>query len=132
MEDTKLMFIITSLLIQNTEYSNELLYKVLKDITNRLDGDFDSANPHIRIPRNRTEARKTCLEGKFGIFNNLPCPNDHDVEGPTCMKISDVVAHHLAQGRGTKFTKTPTTDRLQTGIHGCQAMTELLKEMMDI
>ena len=129
LDDARLMFNITSLLMQNTESSNETLYNVLSDITSRMEGDFDSKNEHIRIPRNRKDARSICHDGKFGIFNNLPCPTIHDVGGHACMRMQEVLAQHLAQGRGIDFTKTPTTQRKVTGIHGCQAMSDLLREM---
>ena len=104
------MFNITNLLNQNTASSNELLFRILSDITNRMDGDFNSKNPGVRIPRNAKDAQRTCLNGKFGIFNNLPCPNVHDIGCHACMKISNIVSHHLIMGCDIEYTKTPSTE----------------------
>ena len=138
MDDTKLMFNIINLLLKTPESANKLLYEVLSDVTNRMADDFDSANPHIRLPRNENDAVRTCLEGHFGIFNNLPSPNVHNIGGHACMKIGDVIAQHLAHGRGFEFTEEPPLSsngqpkRLFTGIHGCQAMIDLINTMKDV
>ena len=128
--DARLMFNITNLLNRNTTSTNELLCSVIADITERMSGDFDSENPGIRLPRNKKEADRICLDGKYGIFKNIPCPNVHEVEGHACMQIYDIVSHHLTLGRGMEYTKTPSRERLNTGIHGCLAMSELLQNMM--
>ena len=134
-DDAEFMFNITELLMKNPASSNKLLYKVLSEMTERMAEDFDSANPHVRIPRNDNDARKTCLEGQYGIFNNLPCPNIHTVGGHACMKIEDVIAQHMAQGRGFEFTESPPNDasdsvtRIYHEIHGCVAMDDLIYTM---
>ena len=121
--------------MQSPASSNKLLYEILTEVTNRMKEDFDSENPHVRIPRNQNDAVGTCLEGKYGIFNNLPSASVHNVGGHACMKIGDVIAQHMAQGRGFEFTETPSNNasgnatRLYTGIHGCLAMTELINAM---
>ena len=67
---------------------------------------------------------RTCLEGQYGIFNNLPSPSVHNVGGHACMKIGDVIAQHMAQGCGFEFTETPSKcpgenpSRIYTGIRG--------------
>jgi hypothetical protein len=55
----------------------------------------------------------------------------HDVGGHACMRIGDIISHHLAMGRGFEFTETPTK-RETYGIHGCKAMDELLDIMKDL
>ena len=48
------------------------------------------------------------------------------------MKIGNVIAHHMALGRGFKFTEIPpknahdSANRIYTGIHGCVAMSDLI------
>ena len=127
--DTKYIFNITNLLLKNTESTNSLLYEVLTETTDRMECDFDSENPGVRIPRTDQEARKICLDGKFGIFNNLPCPTVHDVGGHACMKIGDVLHHHFAQGRDFEYTVNGDGVRVWHGIHGSLAMTELIDLM---
>ena len=100
-----------------------------------MESDFNTDNPGVRITCNRNNAVNTCLDGLFGMFNNLPCPTVHNVGDHACMKIFDVICHHLAMGRGFEFTESPsetdhgTTDRLSQGIHGCIATTELISQM---
>ena len=111
-DETKFMFNIIQLLMQSPASSNKLLYEILTEVTNRMKEDFDSENPHVRIPRNQNDAVGTCLEGKYGIFNNLPSASVHNVGGHACMKIGDVIAQHMAQGRGFEFTETPSNNSL--------------------
>ena len=103
--DTRYMFNILSLLKQQTCNTNELFYEVMSDTTARTAGDFDSENPGVAIPRSENDANRSCLEGRFGMFRNLPCPTVHDVGGHACMKIGDVLHHHFAQGRGFEYTE---------------------------
>ena len=135
LSDTEFMFDVTKLLSVNTETVNELQYKVMNGIAERTPGQFDSANPHVRIPKTKAEADRYCLTGQFGIFNNLPCPTVHTVGDHACMKLKDIIAHHLSLGRRIEFTDSPSSthssgrDRLNKGIHGCQSMDELLDDM---
>ena len=54
------------------------------------------------------------------------------------MKIGDVIAQHMAQGRGFEFTETPpdmpgeNPSRIYTEIHGCLAMDELIDLMKEM
>ena len=98
MGDTMLMFNITNLLSKNPASSNNLLYEIIDDLLGRMLGDFDSNNPQIRILRNHNDAVRSCLEGTYGIFNNLHCPLVHHVGGHACMKIGDVISQHMASG----------------------------------
>ena len=133
--DTEFMFDVTKLLSVNTETVNELQYKVMNGIADRSPGEFDSANPHVRIPKTKAEADRSCLTGQFGIFNNLPCPTVHTVDGHACMKLKDIIAHHLSLGRRIEFTDSPSSIpsaaryRQKKGIHGCQSMDDLLDDM---
>ena len=135
LDDTEFMMDITKLLSLNTESTNELQYKVMNSIKDRSKGNFDAENPHVRIPNTKTEADRNCLKGQFGIFNNLPCPTIHNIGDHACMKITDVLAHHLALGRQMQFTESPcaTADngvnRIYDGVHGCQAMDDLIDNM---
>ena len=47
MDDAKFMLNITKLIMKNPALSNELLYEILAKVTNRMEEDFDSANPDI-------------------------------------------------------------------------------------
>ena len=138
MDDAKFMLNITKLLMKSPTSSNELLYEILAEVTNRMEEDFDSANPDIKLPRCQNDAVQSCLHGQHGIFNNLPSATVHDVGGHACMKIGDVIAQHMAQGRGFEFTETPSSDeggvptRIYSGIHGCLAMTELINKMKEM
>ena len=78
------------------ESTNELQYKVLNGVAERTPGNFDNANPHIRLPKSKREANHQCLTGQFGIFKNLHCPTVHTVGEHACMTLKDVLAHHLA------------------------------------
>ena len=134
LSDTEFMFDMTKLLSVNTEKNNELQYKVMNGIVERTPGQFDSANPHVTIPKTTAEANRCCLYSKFGIFNNLPCPTVYTVKGHACMKLRDVIAHHLSLGRQIEFTDSPgaipfTRDNKHKGIHGCQSMKDLLDVM---
>ena len=135
LEDTEFMCDITKLLSLHTQSTNDLTYKVLNGVKDRTNGNFDGDNPDVRIPKSRTEADKSCLKGQFGIFNNLPCPITHNIGDHACMKLKDVLAHHLALGRRIQFTEAPcaTADsgvkRIYEGIHGCQAMDDLIDNM---
>jgi len=71
MDDTVFMFNITNLLQSNTHSKNELLFEVLNDVLDRSNSDFNNDNPNVRIPLNETDASRICLEGKYGIFNNI-------------------------------------------------------------
>ena len=54
------------------------------------------------------------------------------------MKIGDVIAQHMAQGRGFEFTETPSKEdgghpsRIYSGTHGCVAMNELINKMEEM
>ena len=50
MEDAKFMSNSTNLLMKSTTSSNILFYEILSELTERMNEDFDSGNPHIRIP----------------------------------------------------------------------------------
>ena len=134
-EDTEFMFDVTKLLSLNTETVNDLQYKVMNGIADRTPGHFNSANPHVRLPKSKSEADRRCLTGQFGIFNNLPCPNTVNVGDHACMKLKDVLAHHLALGRRIQYTEAPCAtadngvERLYDGIHGCKAMDDLILNM---
>ena len=86
----------------------------------------------IFVPRNQKQANSVFLRGSKSVYENLPHPKVHFEGGHVCFKNNDVIALHLAQGRGVQFTETPTVEddrtkaRIETGIHGCKAMTELL------
>lgn len=135
LKDSMLMFNITKLLKGNTEATNNTLFDVLHEVMERGSGDFNSENEHVRLPLDNASANKRCLNGKFGIFNNMPCPTVHNVGDHACMKIGDVIAHHFALGRTVEFTELayPTEDpreyRLYEGIHGSEAMSDLLTQM---
>ena len=134
LSDTEFMFDVTKLLSVNTETVNELQYKVMNGIAERTPGRFDSANPHVIIPKTTAEANQYCLHSKFGIFNNLPCPTVHTVDGHACMELRHVIAHHLSLGRQIEFTDSPSAipsirDNKYKGIHGCQSMKDLLDVM---
>ena len=137
LNDTKLMFNLTKLLKVNTEATNKIVYDVLDDVTGRVSGDFNSENEHVGLPRDTSSANKTCLRGRFGIFNNLPCPTVHNIGDHACMKIGDVIAHHFSLGRGVEFTeleypsRDPREYRLYNGVHGCEAMNDLLSQMKE-
>ena len=91
MDDAKFMFNIANFLMGSRASSGMLLYEILTEVTYRMDEDFDSSNPHIKVRQNQNDAVRTCLEGQYGIFNNLPSPNVHNVGGHVCMKIDDVI-----------------------------------------
>ena len=135
LEDTEFIFDITKLISINTESTNELQYKVLNGVAERTPGNFDNANPHIRLPNSKRDTDRQFLTGQFGIFKNLPCPTVHIVGDHTCMTLKDVLAHHLALARRIQFTESPSgvndneVGRVYDGIHGCQAMEELLHKM---
>jgi len=141
MTDTTLMFNITNLLVKSPASSNNLLFEIIDDLMDRMEGDFDSNNPEIRIPRNHNDAVRSCLGGQYGIFNNLPCPSVHHIGGHACMKIGDIISQHMAIGRGFLFTVSPSTStdndinngqsRIYEGIHGCIAMSELIESMQN-
>ena len=48
------------------------------------------------------------------------------------MKIGDVVAQHLAQGRGIEFKMSPMIDCVTAGVHSFQAINDLLREMSNM
>ncbi len=120
------MFNILSLLKKKIANTNEFFYEIITETTERMKGDFDSENPDIQIPRSSSETNISFLEGRFGLFRNLPCPTVHDVGDHTCMKIGDVLHHHLAQGHGFEYTEDENGNRLYRRIHGCQPMSNLL------
>ena len=128
LENTEFIFDITKLISINTESTNELQYKVLNGVAARTPGNFDNANPHIRLPKSKRDADRQFLTGQFGIFKNLPCPTVHIVGDHACMTLKDVLAHHLALARRIQFTESPSclnkneVERVYDGIHGCQAM----------
>ena len=69
------------------------------------------------------------------MINNLPCPNIHNIGDHACMILTDVLAHHLALGRRIQFSEEPCAiaddkvKRIYQGIHGCQAMDDLIDNM---
>ena len=90
-DDTFFMFKITSLLQKKIASNNNLLFDVLNEVLSRMESDFNTDNPGVRIPCNRNDAVKTCLDGLYGMFNNLPCPTVHNVGDHACMKIFDII-----------------------------------------
>jgi len=138
MDDAKFMLNITKLLMKSPTSSNELLYEILAEVTNRMEEDFDSVNPDIKLPQCQNNAVQSCLHGQHGIFNNLRSATVHDVGGHACMKIGDVIAQYMAQGRGFEFTETPSKEDgghpscIYSGTHGCVAMNELINKMEEM
>ena len=61
--DTKYMFDITKLVSTNTKPLNKLLYRVLKETIEQMDGDFDSLNRHVKIPKCEADAQRNCISG---------------------------------------------------------------------
>ena len=127
------MFDMTNLLNSQSENMNKHLFRVFRYMMNKKQISF--LDTDICVPINQKQANRAFLRGRKSVYENLPHPKVHYEGGHACFKISDVIALHLAQGRGVQFTETPTVEddrtevRIKTKIHGCEAMTELLAKM---
>ena len=135
-QDSKFMYHMTKLIKSTSGGTIFLLYQIFSEIMKR--GNVSFMNSNIVVPTHKNEAERVFNHGKYGIFENLPCPPVYDVGGHACMKVEDVIAHHLALGRGLSFSQSPSLDnnsnpiRNTYRIHGSEAMTKLLEIMRDL
>ena len=120
----------TSLIESNTSATNDKLYNIFKEIHNLTGPALE--NSHIVVPRNLPTSERVFTRGEFGVFNNLPCPSTHEVQGHVCFRIEDIILHHLALGRDIDFTKGPGISLKRGKMHDTIAMQELLHEMISM
>ena len=57
-------------------------------------------NSNIVVLLDSNDAENTYNNGKYTVFENLPCPKVFDVNGHVAMRVGDAIAHHLALRRG--------------------------------
>ena len=123
----KFMFYMTSLIEDNTTSTNQKLFNIFNEIHN-LTGHA-LKNSDIVVPTNSITSDRVFMRGEHGVFNNLPCPSIHDVQGHVCFRIDDIISHHLALGRDIDFTRGPGISLNRTKMHDTVAMWELLREL---
>ncbi len=131
LSDSKLMLYFTLLLDLTPKSVNKIIYRCFDEVIKRT--GFCFMETGVAVPVNKQTADSVFLGGKFGIMSNLPCPKTYNVGGHACMKIEDIIAHHLAQGRSIEFTVTPSQRRRKGRgrryhhMHGCKAMHAIIK-----
>ena len=129
-EDAKFLLNMTDHMLKSTEEQKRTFFGLLDNALNRA----ERLNSNIEIPRDRKSGNQILLEGSSSVMGNIPCPSTEIVDGHVCIRIKDVLAHHLAHARGIDWTSFPdkaTGDRIERehGIHGSPAMKELLKTL---
>ena len=130
LEDARLMFNMTQHTMNNTHEQNDIFLDIMHDIHNRTSGeDFSGI-----IPTDHQSSQEILMEGKFGIFGNLPHEEVFELEGHACVSLIGLLKHIMAHEIPIGFTEQTdkegdTRDRSNT--NGCPAMEELLKCMKE-
>ena len=126
LKDARLMFNITNHLVSNTANQKEEFLEILEDILERYSSGLEGAE--ITLPVDMKSANAICLDGKFGIFNNLPCEEIFNIGGHACISLNEKLSHILGHGvpieYGSKFGKLNLD-----GINGTEAFKDLLEKM---
>ena len=130
LDDAQLMLNMTQHTKNNTQEQNDIFFDIMQDIHHRTSGEDFSAI----IPTDHQSSQEMLMEGKFGIFGNLPHEEVFELEGHACVSLIGLLMHILAHGIPIGFTEQTdmegdTRDRFNT--NGCPAMEELLKCMKD-
>ena len=121
----------TDHLLNNVEEQKETFLDIVNDLFKRSTFGIKS---DLRIPRDYNKAREICTKGKFSMYDNLPHRETHLVDGHVCVRIKDILKQTLALGVDIALTYYPDSKtsseykRRTEKIHGCKAMTNLLKK----
>ena len=108
----------------------------MKQIQIRCNPNFMETG--VQVPTCPSSAHKICGDSKYGVYDNLPCPQVYNVGGHAYMRIKGVLQHHFVEGRGYEFTETPPIHegdpsvRVNYKIHGSVAVAELIEEMKEM
>ena len=130
LRDTCLLFNMADHVLNNGADQQETFFDIIEDILDKS-GNFDAS---VMLPTSRKDGNAILLNGKFGLFNNLPHEPVMEIGGHACISLIEKLKHLMAHGIPIEFTETPTPDgsgttREQKGVHGCPAMEELLEKM---
>ena len=104
LNNTRFMCVMTHIIDTSTSSTNEYLYYVLNCTVSRLKGDFWYGCSNSERQQN---IKKCVLERKICIFENILCPEVRNINGHACMKIEEVIVHHLAPGCDLDFPIDP-------------------------
>jgi len=122
-EDTRLMFNITSHLLNISGSEEDVFLDILLDISKR-----SSPNDQLTYPTTTEEANAICLSGKkFSIFANLPQVEVFDIDGHACISLNELLNHIMAHG--IPIEDIDITNNDSTRINQSRAAQELRKRM---
>ena len=126
-----MLFNITDLLSNIAGEQKDTFYDIVGDLTDKGAGNDND----LRIPNDAKTARQICTQGKYSIYENIPHPTSHIVDGHICVRIKDILKQSLALGVEIAWTYQPDDSsangyrRETVKIHGCLAMTRLLEKL---
>ena len=131
LEDAQLLFNMTQHTMNNTQEQNDIFLDIMDDIHNRSSSKVFSGG---FVPTDHQSMKSTLLEGKFGIFGNLPHKEVFDLAGHACVSLigllKHIMAHKIPIGFAEETDKEGDT-RDRSNTNGCPAMDDLLKCMKD-
>ena len=128
LRDARLMFNMTQHTMNNTEEQNEIFLEIMQDL--------QDSNPNIdeSIPTDQQSAREILMEGKYGIFGNLPHEDVFELEGHACVSLVGLLKHLIAHKIPIGFKEQTDIEgdtRDMNNTNGCPAMEELLAYMKE-
>ena len=116
--------------MNNTQKQNDIFLDIMDDIHNHISGkDFSGF-----IPTDHQSMKDILLEGKFGIFGNLPHKEMFGLAGHACVSLIGLLKHTMAHKIPIWFTEQKENEgdtRDRSNTDGWLAMQELFKCMED-
>ena len=94
-DDIRLLFNMRDHLLNNVEEQKHIFLDIVNDLVDRSTTDIES---YLLIPRVYNKARESCTDGKFSIYDNIPHPETHLVDGHVCVCIKDILKQTMALG----------------------------------
>ena len=128
LRDARLMFNMTQHTMNNTEEQNEIFLEIMQDL--------QDSNPNIdeSIPTDQQSAREILMEGKYGIFGNLPHEDVFELEGHACVSLVGLLKHLIAHKIPIGFKEQTDIEgdtRDMNNTNGCSTIEELLTYMKE-
>jgi len=123
----------TDHLMSNSETQQDNFFYILRDLLARKSGPMKNT---LLIPTSKSTANAVLLEGKYGLFGNLPIVEPKHIGNThACISLVKLIKHLMAHRIPIAFSEWPDNDqgsqstRRRHGVFGTPAMDALLKKL---
>ncbi len=106
--DARTLLNMTNHLMNNSAEQQENFFKIMEDI---IGGGQMSDNIGVQIPMNDKEAYAILLDGKFGIFANLPHEDVFTIGPHACISLIGLFKQISAHCTPINYTNEPGSTR---------------------